>query len=670
LKFGQAPITGRNQLQWVVLLAIAVVLPTVSLLWFMSRAVSNERLVIREKLAAIYQDKLALTGQKAAETCAANISILDKAGQNANPYSLFKQLVLEHNFEGVVAFDSRSAVIYPVLGDIISDTAQQDNDFASARQLEFTNRQYADAAESYGRFSADKDPQIAVAAIMGKSRCLSRLGRFDEAIEECQKAAFAPVDRNTDTALLVAVQNARLLLLDLLRQAGSQSRAELARRTVNELIADLYGIPKMPSSRNLFIAGKVLDAIGEMPSLEGKTTLPKGALVKLVAAEEFSISIAENAQLIRTLPDRPPDTFFKAGPGYCIYHKTQSTALLILFSDKGIASAFAGYEDTFKGSDLAYRIVDASGDFVAGIAKPAGRPFATASLADCFSGWKVELYFKGGEIFDKAADRQIAIYIWTGSLVILLILVIGAFAARAIGRQIRLNKMKNDFIATVSHELKTPLSSMRVLVDTLLEGNIKDETQTEEYLRMTAKENERLSRMIDNFLTFSRMERNKKAFEMTPTNPVSIANDAAEAVRTKYAAHNCQFMVDIAENLPEIAADHGAMVTVLVNLLDNACKYTGDTKQIALKVFAEKDNVCFAVSDNGIGLAHRHIRKIFDSFYQVDNSLARKVEGCGLGLSIVKFIVDAHKGKISVDSKPGKGSTFTVKIPVSLKQAG
>ncbi len=294
MKFGQAPITGRNQLQWVVLLAIAVVLPTVSLLWFMSRAVSNERLVIREKLAAIYQDKLVLTGQKAAETCAANISIIDKAGQNANPYSLFKQLVLEHNFEGVVAFDSKSAVIYPVLGDIISYTTQQDNDFASARQLEFTNRQYADAAESYGRFSADKDPQIAVAAIMGKSRCLSKLGRFDEAIEECQKAAFASVDRNTDTALLVAVQNARLLLLDLLRQTGAKSRQELVQRTVNSLIADLYIVPKMPSSRNLFIAGKVLDAIGEMPSLEGKTTLPKGALAKLVAAEEFSISIAEN----------------------------------------------------------------------------------------------------------------------------------------------------------------------------------------------------------------------------------------------------------------------------------------------------------------------------------------------------------------------------------------
>jgi signal transduction histidine kinase len=329
-----------------------------------------------------------------------------------------------------------------------------------------------------------------------------------------------------------------------------------------------------------------------------------------------------------------------------------------------MASTLTAYRDLFAGSDSAYRIIDASGDYVAGVTQPQDKSFATAALPACLPGWSVELYFAGGGIFEKAAKRQIAVYIWTGALVILLILAAGGFAVQVVSRQIRLNKMKNDFIATVSHELKTPLSSMRVLVDTLLEGNVKDEAQTEEYLRMTAKENERLSRMIDNFLTFSRMERNKKAFTIAPTNPAAIARDAAEAVNAKFVAHNCQLVVDVADNLPCVTADHDAMVIVLVNLLDNTCKYTGDAKQITLKVFAENGSVCFAVSDNGIGLARRHIRRIFDSFYQVDNSLARKAEGCGLGLSIVKFIVDAHKGKVTVESKQGKGSTFTVKLPI------
>jgi signal transduction histidine kinase len=278
----------------------------------------------------------------------------------------------------------------------------------------------------------------------------------------------------------------------------------------------------------------------------------------------------------------------------------------------------------------------------------------------------VELYFKGGDVFEKAAARQIAVYVWTGVLVILLVLIASGLALLAVGRQIRLNRMKNDFIATVSHELKTPLASMRVLMDTLLEGNIRDEAQAKEYLRMTARENERLSRIIDNFLTFSRMERHKIAFALTAAQPAAIAADAIESTRTKYGARQCHLTVEIAEALPDIEADHDAMVTVLVNLLDNACKYTGDeNKQIGLRVFAEGESVVFAVSDNGIGLARRHLRRIFDRFYQVDRSLARKAEGCGLGLSIVKYIVDAHNGRIAVDSRPGKGSTFTVRIPTA-----
>jgi signal transduction histidine kinase len=206
---------------------------------------------------------------------------------------------------------------------------------------------------------------------------------------------------------------------------------------------------------------------------------------------------------------------------------------------------------------------------------------------------------------------------------------------------------------------------MRVLVDTLLEGRVRDQAQVTEYLRLTSRENERLSRMIDNFLTFSRMERNKVAFTLVHAQPATVANDAVESVKTKFAAHDCHLVVEIADQLPEIQADHDAVVTVLVNLLDNACKYTAEDKQISLKVFPAAGRVCFAVSDNGIGLARRHLKRIFDRFYQVDSSLARKAEGCGLGLSIVKFIVDAHKGKITVESKPGRGSTFTVSLPAN-----
>ena len=150
---------------------------------------------------------------------------------------------------------------------------------------------------------------------------------------------------------------------------------------------------------------------------------------------------------------------------------------------------------------------------------------------------------------------------------------------------------------------------------------------------------------------------------MSRTSPAAIARDAAEAVKTKFSMSECKFEVNIPEDLPQVNADRDALITVLVNLLDNAYKYSYDNKQIELRVSSEDSLVCFSVSDKGRGMSRRAVRKIFNRFYQADSSLSRHVEGCGLGLSIAKFIVDAHKGTISVESKPDKGSTFTVKLP-------
>jgi signal transduction histidine kinase len=668
LKYGGGFITRRNQLQWAVLLAVAVLLPTVSLLWFMSRVIANERLVVQQKLAALYQDKLDSATAATKSICAARLASIDKIQPSANPYATFRRLVLEENFQGAVVWDKDGAVVYPQSADPAESGAPSDSPLADAWQEEFAKGEYAEAAQLYGRASTDADPHVAVSALVGQSRCLARLNRPEEAVAACQKAAFTALPDHPDPALLLAVENARLYLLSLLKEPGrSPSEAEIFHRTVTALGNDLYNPAGdhalLPANQNLFIAKKVLAAL-ENSSIPADAPL-RDKLTRLAAAEDLSLSAVESSRPSAT----QFDSFFQIGPApqrvYALRHRTQFSTVLVLLSETGIASFLAGYQDAFARSESACRILDDSGQLVAGIARPAGKPFATADLPGAFPGWKAELYFQGGDVFEKAARRQIAVYVWTAVLVILLMLIAGAFATQAVGKQIRLNSMKNNFIATVSHELKTPLASMRVLVDTLLEGRVRDQAQVTEYLRLTAKENERLSRMIDNFLTFSRMERNKVAFALVEARPAAIAQDAVESVKTKFAAQDCRLSVEIAEHLPEIHADHDAMVTVLVNLLDNACKYTTDDKQISLKIFPAAGSVCFAVSDNGIGLARRHLRRIFDRFYQVDSSLARKAEGCGLGLSIVKFIVDAHRGKIAVESKPGRGSTFTVSLPVN-----
>ncbi|MHC4737506.1 MAG: sensor histidine kinase [Planctomycetota bacterium] len=324
------------------------------------------------------------------------------------------------------------------------------------------------------------------------------------------------------------------------------------------------------------------------------------------------------------------------------------------------------YSVALRHTGINYRIVDGSGKYISGMEKPTptAEAFLRSSIGGHFPDWQVELYFRGNDIFDSTASKQTAIYLWTGALVVVLILAAGGFATQAVGKQIRLNRLKNDFIATVSHELKTPLSSMRVLVDTLLEGNYEGEKTATDYLHLISKENERLSRLIDNFLTFSRMERNKKAFDIGRVRPAEIAQTAAEAVQTKLIKDKCRLDVSIDEGLPDVSADKDAMVTVLINLLDNAYKYSYDNKRIELRVFREDSFICFLVKDDGIGMTRRQTKKIFDRFYQADSSLSRQAEGTGLGLAIVKFIVDAHKGQIRVDSKVSFGSVFKVLLPI------
>jgi signal transduction histidine kinase len=233
----------------------------------------------------------------------------------------------------------------------------------------------------------------------------------------------------------------------------------------------------------------------------------------------------------------------------------------------------------------------------------------------------------------------------------------------------RLTRLKNDLIATVSHELKTPLASMRMLVETLLSGRYRDAQQSREYLQLMAKENQRLSRLIDNFLTFSRMERSKAAFEFSEVTVEEIVSAAVDSGRDRFSGPGCRLEVDVAAGLPKITADRDALIAVLVNLLDNAYKYTRQDKRIALRAYASDGEVCLEVADNGIGLSRRAAKKVFDRFYQADRSLSRSAGGCGLGLSIVKFIVDAHGGSIDVASQPGKGSTFTVRLPIAQNAA-
>jgi signal transduction histidine kinase len=293
----------------------------------------------------------------------------------------------------------------------------------------------------------------------------------------------------------------------------------------------------------------------------------------------------------------------------------------------------------------------------------------SAPAGPMLPGWQLSISVTDPKLMEQAARGRMASYLWAGYLVIALMATTGLVAGGFFRKQMRLARLKTDLVAAVSHELKTPLSSMRLLVDSLLADDEPDVKKTREYLQLMASENMRLTRLVENFLTFARIERGAfygtaQRFDFHPIDPAEVAASAAGIVRERFqGAGGGEFRVDVDPGLPRIHADSDALLTALVNLLDNAYKYTPTDKRIGLCVYSDSGEVVFAVEDNGIGIAAREQKRIFRRFYQVDTRLARETGGCGLGLSIVDSIVRAHGGSVRVTSSPGSGSTFRVCLP-------
>jgi signal transduction histidine kinase len=284
-------------------------------------------------------------------------------------------------------------------------------------------------------------------------------------------------------------------------------------------------------------------------------------------------------------------------------------------------------------------------------------------------GWQLSMNMTNPGVSGLGAGRQIATYLWIGFLTIAAAAVLAILGGQTLRRQMRIAHLKTDLVAAVSHELKTPLASMKLLVESLLSGDHFDPARTRQYLQLVARENSRLSRLINNFLTFSRMERNRGRFDFAPVQPETVARAAVDSIGDRFRVN-----LEINHALPALYADADALVTVLLNLLENAYKYSGQDphidRRIDLRVSSSGGRVLFAVQDNGIGLAEKEQKKIFRRFYQVDRRLTRQTGGVGLGLSIVEFIVKAHHGAVSVVSHPGAGSTFTVSLPPSSSSSG
>jgi two-component system phosphate regulon sensor histidine kinase PhoR len=253
-----------------------------------------------------------------------------------------------------------------------------------------------------------------------------------------------------------------------------------------------------------------------------------------------------------------------------------------------------------------------------------------------------------------------------GSLIVALVVttLAGVIATLVVlYREAYLAKLQTDFVNKVSHDLRTPLTSIRMFVETLQMGRITDEKRTAECLGIIADETTRLSALIDRLLNWARMEAGRRDYVLEPHRVDEIVDAALHAFEPQQMQQPMEIRRELPPDLPPVRADLPALSEALLNLLQNAYKYTAEEKKIAVSARTDGPTVLISVTDNGPGIPGPEQKHIFDKFYRSKDLLNRTIEGSGLGLAMVQHIVAAHRGRVTVSSEVGRGSTFTIALP-------
>ncbi len=258
-------------------------------------------------------------------------------------------------------------------------------------------------------------------------------------------------------------------------------------------------------------------------------------------------------------------------------------------------------------------------------------------------------------------------YVFGWLIVALVTTTIGGSAAvlAVIFREARLAKLQTDFVNKVSHDLRTPLTSIRMFVETLQLGRIPDEARQREALEIISEETARLSALINRLLDWARMESGRRTYQLVRQPVGPIVDAALEAFEALLLQSPAEVECHVQPDLPPVLADRQALTEALLDLLQNAHKYTGAEKRITVSAVANGPTVQLSVTDNGPGIPEREHKRIFKKFYRARDPLSRTIEGTGLGLAMVKHIANGHGGRVSVSSEVGHGATFTISLPAA-----
>jgi two-component system, OmpR family, phosphate regulon sensor histidine kinase PhoR len=591
-----------------ILIALAGVLPSALVLWFASLAIRSEQLATTQIEEEAHQVLLSQIKSDLVQRWNTLLGETDQRVASLSPEAAFYEAVTESGADGLIVLAGDShRVAYPGL----------------PRRAEEANPQLASqlAVLTAAIQRGDKSGvEHAAQAILG-----------NPAFERC-------VDRNGRHTL----SSIELLILEHQEVVSDAIHASAFSRLTKRL--NDYGFDLIPASQRRFLMSR-------LSALSSQTSTP-APLFPTMPAEFLSAQFLESNQELVAGPD------LTRSPIEGVWQqRLPSGHGIVLFTGERIRKLSADWLAAMD-SPLATRVrMEVVSDN--NTHQSAGTEML---LGSAFPGWRLRIV--GADVDTRGASVKgiyVALSVASVGLILLILLVMASMTLR----RLALAQQKNTMVATVSHELKTPVSSIKLLVDTLLQDSELRPDRVREYLNLIARENSRLSQLVENVLSFSRIERTRFRIEKQPLDIAALIREAVATFMQQAEITDREIAVEIAPDIPPYRGDAWALNRVLLNLLDNACKFSDPPREIRVSARVEKQSLVISVSDRGIGIREADFEKIFDQFYQADQKLSRSNEGCGLGLGIVKHIVKLHDGTIEVKSELGSGSTFTIRLPLA-----
>jgi signal transduction histidine kinase len=316
-------------------------------------------------------------------------------------------------------------------------------------------------------------------------------------------------------------------------------------------------------------------------------------------------------------------------------------------------------------SSINAKIVDVNGDPVFSRVIAEETEYLSFPFPENLPEWKLLLSENRPGFISTLMKAGSGIYLFAFILIVLLMLLGFVFIMYTLTVELRLNMLKSEFISNVSHELKSPLTSIHMMTEMLYHNRVRNEDRKAEYYAAMLEESDHLSHLIDNILDFSRIDEDRKKYEFTDLDPDKLTREFLKSIREMIRENGFVINYNCPIKVPDIRADRNAILQVLYNLVDNAIKFSHRSRKVDINLACKNNKIELSVKDYGIGIFLNEQEKIFERFYRSRESQKSGIRGSGIGLTIVKKIVEDHGGQLTLESMPGEGSEFTVRLPIA-----